>query len=66
MYLLDFRSSAFLATALAPVTATATFESAKVSVHIESKTNSLPLDHGTIDILSGLFPSDLNRPVGSW
>ena len=34
-------------------------------LHVASHTSNRPLDHGMMDILSGLLPSSRDRPVGS-
>ena len=64
-YFSVFLSSAFSATFPASWVACIRYEVAKVSGHVASQTSKRPACQGASVTPSGLFPSDLNRPVGS-
>ena len=48
-----------------PLSAVERYDGAKVSLHVASHTRSFPSFQGTIEIPSGLLPSDLATPEGS-
>ena len=64
-YFFLFRDSASAATNPGPLSAVERYDGAKVSLHVASHTRSFPSFQGTIEIPSGLLPSDLATPEGS-
>ena len=64
-YFSAFLSSSFSATISASWVAWVRYGMAKVSGHVASQTSKRPACQGANVTQSGLFPSNLNRPVGS-